>query len=96
MALALAATAAPARCPSTASSKEAWPRSSFWNYALTPNQIANNYNAKLDAVAFGVTAMTGGPIVAAARPTNIAIGAAESNSLQVMQERQHRWRVLWR
>ncbi|MBA4106282.1 MAG: hypothetical protein C0485_11035 [Pirellula sp.] len=63
---------------------------SYWNYALTPNQIANNYNAKLDAVSFGVKAMTGGTIVPTARPTNVALGAAESNSLQVMQERQHR------
>ena len=62
----------------------------FWNYALTPAQVANNYNSKLDAVAFGVKSMTGATIVPAARATNVAIGAAEANSLQVMQERQHR------
>lgn len=63
---------------------------SYWNHALTPGQIANNYNAKLDAVSFGVKAMTGATLVPAARPTRVALGAAESNSLQVMQERQHR------
>lgn len=62
----------------------------FWNYALTPAQVANNYNAKLDAVSFGVKTLTGASLVPAARPTNMAISAAESNSLQVMQERQHR------
>lgn len=63
---------------------------SYWNYALTPSQIASNYNAKLDAVSFGVKAMTGATLLPAARPTKTAIGAAEANSLQVMQERQHR------
>ncbi|QDT71966.1 sulfatase-like hydrolase/transferase [Lacipirellula limnantheis] len=63
---------------------------SYWNYALTPAQIAGNYNAKLDAVSFGVKAMTGSTITPLARPTNVALGAAESNSLQVIQERQHR------
>lgn len=62
----------------------------FWNYALTPAQVANNYNAKLDAVSFGVKSMTGSALVPAARPTKVALGAAEANSLQVMQERQHR------
>ena len=62
----------------------------FWNYALTPAQVANNYNSKLDAVSFGVKSVTGNAVTPAARPTSVALGAAESNSMQVIQERQHR------
>ena len=61
----------------------------FWNTALTPSMVAANYNAKLHAVGFGVKMVSGGALLPAARPTNVALGAAESNSLQVIQERQH-------
>jgi len=61
----------------------------FWNYALTPSIVASNYNAKLHAVGFGVKTVSNGAQLPAARPTNVSLGAAESNSLQVIQERQH-------
>jgi hypothetical protein len=62
----------------------------FWNYALTSSQVAANYNSKLHAPSYGVKMVSGGAVVPGARPTNVALGAAESASLQVMQERQQK------
>jgi hypothetical protein len=62
----------------------------FWNQALAGGAIAGNYNAMLDPVSFGVRNASGGALSPAARPTNVSLGAAESNSLQVIQERQHK------
>jgi hypothetical protein len=62
----------------------------FWNHAVTPLQVAANYNSKLDPVGFGVSSVAGSSLVPESRPTDVSKGAAESNSLLVMQERGHR------
>jgi arylsulfatase A-like enzyme len=60
----------------------------FWNHAINASTIAGNYNSMLDPVSLGVLSRTGGTLVPAARPTNLTLGAAESNSLMVVEERR--------
>jgi hypothetical protein len=61
---------------------------SFYNYALNQSTVAGNYNAMLDPVGLGVQARTGEIVVPTARATDLRPGAAESDSLLVMEERR--------
>jgi arylsulfatase A-like enzyme len=60
----------------------------FWNHAINASTIAGNYNSMLDPVSLGVLSRTGEAVVPTARPTNLTLGATESNSLMVVEERR--------
>ncbi len=56
------------------------------NYAVDPSTVASFYNSVLDPVAYRIQNVMGDVVVPAARPTNVSIGQAESNQLQIVQE----------
>lgn len=54
------------------------------NYAVTPQQVLESYNEKLDPVGFGVTAVEDGASLVAERPSSVASGALEETMAAVV------------
>ncbi|MGI9429990.1 MAG: sulfatase-like hydrolase/transferase, partial [Bythopirellula sp.] len=59
----------------------------FYNHALSAGTIQNSYNDGLAPAAHGIAGTAGDVFVPFARPTNVSLGAAESSSLMIVQER---------
>jgi hypothetical protein len=56
------------------------------NYAVNAAAIADFYNSVLDPVEFRIQNVMGDVEIPVSRPTDVSIGQAESNQLQVIQE----------
>jgi arylsulfatase A len=59
----------------------------FYNYAVTPTLIRDNYNAALSPVNHAIASSTGSISLPSVRPTDLTHGLAESASLQIIHER---------
>lgn len=59
----------------------------FRNYALSANQIREQYNSYLDAVDVGIGALTGQTLVPEFRPSNVSLNMTQSTSLLVIEEK---------
>lgn len=56
------------------------------NYAVDAATVAGFYNSMLDPVAFRIQNVMGDVMIPAARPTDVSLGLAEADQLQVVQE----------
>jgi len=62
-------------------------RFGFYNYAVTRADVLSSYNAQLNPVSWGLDSLSGQARTATIRPNSVALGAAESDKLMVIHER---------
>lgn len=62
-------------------------RFSFYNYAVSSENVLSSYNAVLSPASWGLDGLSGQTTLPNRRPSSVAGGAAESNRLLVIQER---------
>jgi hypothetical protein len=60
----------------------------FQDHAINGSQVRANYNALLHPVDFGVAGFQGAAAAPGVRPSSVALGAAESSSALIIQERR--------